>query len=213
MAVGDIWQMAVIGRQDNEDRVNVLHIRMKSGSGTPEGAADVAAINVMGVFRTVQVDDYVVALVRGRQLVGGDGALERTYSPVLQGNSTGDPLPSQIALCASLKTGFAGRRNRGRIYPSSFSEGFNVGGIPLAGDIATLQSNINVVVGLYGAGGSNADYEWGIFSRVNGGTLIDPGPPPVYGPPWNAAGFKAISEVVIRPFWATQRKRRLGVGS
>lgn len=61
----------------------------------------------------------------------------RDANAAVSGSAAGDALPSQVALCISLRTASTGKSGRGRVYLPGWSEAFNVAnGIASAG-IAT----------------------------------------------------------------------------
>lgn len=112
------------------------------------------------------------------------------------GNSGGTPGPVERAIIFSLRTGFAGRRNRGRMYlPQPSEEIFDAQGnyIPANVDAADI-------------GLLSADLLTGVDGFGTGDML-----PCVYHRDLQIGG--RIINVLISPVCGTQRRRKLGVGS
>ena len=214
MAVDDVWQIAAKGKFQGQDVVNVFHFRSKGAGNTFSLMAQSVRDAWLAPMQQQQDNDLVWTLISGRQLVGGEAVGELALIPNIVGDQTvAQPLPTQVALLCSLRTGQAGRRKRGRLYIPGYGVDQMDNGRPRDPLVSTVQGIANQFLALYGAGGSDGLQEWGVFSRVNGGTPI-PGTSPVqYGPPWFLEGFTPITEVIVRDVWATQRRRRIGVGS
>lgn len=105
-----------------------------------------------------------------------------------------DILPPQTALLLSLRTNVAGPRGRGRIYLPFWNEGqSDVNGIPTAGALAfaTAWSNGMMAVITVLVGANTVTLTPVVVSRTPPETQI------------------AVSSVVIRTRWATQRRRSL----
>jgi hypothetical protein len=145
------------------------------------------------------------------KIVGPALGAEDEWTPgagdVIAGAASGDSEPSFVSAVVSLRTAHPGRTGRGRIY---------FGGVP---EGSTTGSLLNLETGLYPAiiatllcivnhfpqrelGGA-ASYEWGIYSRKDGG---------VTKPPYPVAGYHAITRTIVRRELGTQRRRKLGRG-
>lgn len=120
-----IWSMG-----GTEFAVNALHYQVGPGVAITQAAADDLAADVLadfagaGSWHTIvsnQVDLERITLRDLRTL-----NLPEYSSAVNQaGSVAGDPLPPQTALCVTLRTAFAGRSFRGRIYLPGAAESAN----------------------------------------------------------------------------------------
>lgn len=112
------------------------------------------------------------------------------------GTNVGQPLPSQVALLVSFKALTTFPRNA-RTYVFGCSEGFNGGdGRPDGALITAGESFADglMSVGQVGIGGPDkVTVEYGGVPRV-------------------VTAFNILSQRKVAPNWATQRRRRLGVG-
>lgn len=205
MAANDIWRLAFSGVCPvNQLYVNIWHIKFKTGSSTPAGAVTYINTNFYQLFKTKVIGSWLLSAVHGRQLAVPAPVYDTSFT--IQGTEAGsEGLPPQNAMVVSLRTGIAGRSYRGRLYLGGFGEASQSNGAFAAGYVSAIQTYLDDLVAALGSGGSNTDYEWGIWSRKNGGE--DPGP-------YNlAAGWTPITEAIVRGSVFTQRRRTLGVGA
>jgi hypothetical protein len=109
------------------------------------------------------------------------------------GTTTGDMLPAYVAPLVSWRTGLAGRSRRGRTYMPPTGEVHQVGGILLSTYLGPWLDWANAML-LFVAGGTHGGWILAIQSEV----LLD--------------AFQ-VTSFLLRDVLATQRRRRLGVGS
>lgn len=107
------------------------------------------------------------------------------------GTLAGDCLPTQVAGLVSMKTGFASRSKRGRMYLPATSEADNTALAQPSAGYLTLMTNIanallafNLVV----SGGNQVACAWSVYSR-------------------KLHEMTVITQTLIRDDWATQRRR------
>jgi len=137
----------------------------------------------------------------------------------LMGTVAGDPLPPQVALVLTKRTGMRGKSGRGRMYLCGLSEASSDLGRPsiaiqaAANTLAAALENILTDVGVA------KTYTPIVVSlkqyAINSRVVVDPGPPPVYGPapaPINVINGSDITDMVASDIWNTQRPRTIGVG-
>lgn len=113
------------------------------------------------------------------------------------GGSATDPLPPQDSMVVTFKTNVRGRSFRGRNYLVGFVESMQSGGewnTTIQGEIETAIAGLVTVA-------TDNDCEWVVVSRYTNNA------PRVTGIATPVTGFAA------RPIVASQRRRRLGVGS
>lgn len=120
------------------------------------------------------------------------------------GLTAGDQLPQVMAIVLSLKTGFGGRRNRGRKY---------IGGVPAADEasgklsVAAQGSWVLTVVDpiltAVGAGASSPPFILQIMHRTLGGAPV----------PLTNDSFVPVNSIVVQPTLGTMRSRIPGHGA
>lgn len=202
MAIGDIWRLSYEGFNYYGAVVNLIHVKFLSVGATPAGADSYFRTNLWELVKTYQQSVFGWQKVHGRQLAVPAGVYDAAYA--VNGSLAGEGLPHQCAMVATLRTGFVGRRKRGRLYLAGFGEAKQANGGWDAAMVAAIQTYFDDLVAGVGLGGSSTDYQWGVWSRVNGGE--DPGP-------YNlAAGWTPVSSVVVRNTVYSQRRRVVGVG-
>lgn len=109
------------------------------------------------------------------------------------GDSVADIIPNQVAGLISFRSGLAGRSNRGRKYVPFPSEEQNTSnGKPTNDYLTALEALADGYLATQGVtgGGTTITVDCEIYSRKEG-TLIP------------------ITSYLLRPFWATQRRRSL----
>jgi hypothetical protein len=111
-------------------------------------------------------------------------------------DSEGAPLTSAIVV--SLRTGFYGRSARGRIYLGAYPLSFLSDGKLSAGGLANVSARWGIWHDKYGAGGSNAYWTMGVYSRVVGG----------YNIPYDPVGFLPYTDFIVQPALGTERGRK-----
>lgn len=111
------------------------------------------------------------------------------------------PLPAQVALCVSLKTGLSGQANRGRVYLSGWSEAANIAGGQC--DPTNAQDAVDFV-GAIAANMSSAGFPLAIAHPARAGYTGSTGT--VH--PARAAGTVPVTSVTkLNDTWDTVRLR------
>jgi hypothetical protein len=206
VAVGDVYELAMQWTEATQGTqcLNVFHFRQKAGF--------LSAINLIGEFQAGAQTEI-------RALIGSGMAIQRyacrslipynadyyetTLSPTLAGTGGADVLPPQLAAIITWRTGAIGRRKRGRTYFAGLPQNFQTGG-RLINTVLTNQGAAigNKFMSLWGAGGSSATTEYGVWSRVNAGP----------DPPFLPAGFTVCTSFTVQPAMGTMGTRRWGRG-
>lgn len=145
--------------------VNVLHYQGVGGNfpGTVANANAIAAFiadkandnHPTVSFQASLTDNVRLAQVGLRDIgVANQPEVFNDTTPIFTGTNTGDPIPVQTALVATLRTALAGRSYRGRIYWGGFGEGSNTtGGQPTAALATIMQGFTSTLVTLTGIAG------------------------------------------------------------
>lgn len=202
MAAGDIWRIAFEGALANQLTVNIWHVKFKSVGASIAGAVTYLDTNLYQLLKTYQATSQVGYTVHAVQLASAPPVYDTTITAT--GTVVTELLPPQIAMIASLRTGIAGRSYRGRLYLPGFTEATASGGGVDVVAKAAIQGYFDDLVAAIGSGGSDTDYEWGVWSPKLGGA----------SPPYNlSAGWHAITEVIVRGNWGVQRRRGVGFGA
>jgi hypothetical protein len=117
-----------------------------------------------------------------------------------QGSHGGNSNNLMMAVVATLRTGVAGKRHRGRIYlPPIWSGNLNAGQNALTGGgLVNYITWRDAVLALWGPTGTSPFLQIGIYSRVLGGTS-----------PFTVAGWQPITAIEPRGVIGSQRRRRI----
>lgn len=196
MAVNDVWRLSLVGSHAGTDLgICTMHIRMKTGVGTFAGAAAYLKTNLLDLVKGQQTGTFRWDSINGL-LVNTTPKQSASYAtgfPIAV-TGAGDPLPHQSALVVTVKTAYAGRSYRGRNYWPAFSENATTSGTFTVATVNAMQQYYDDLVAALGSGGSNADYEWVVWSeKLSTGT--------------------AVTEAIVRNNPGVIRRRRIGVGA
>lgn len=130
---------------------NVLHGRVAGGFSATAGVAEAirAAITSGGDWTgyAAQLNDGVSLLgVSLRDLRAANMPLVDSTGVAAAGTATGDALPSEVALVVTLRTAFAGRGFRGRVYLPGFdTASLDPDGTATAGAISAARTFVQHV--------------------------------------------------------------------
>lgn len=209
--VGQILQVTPRFRIEGQQTENVLYFRCTNDS------ADFK-VDLLLVIAQCAITHLLPGLAADCELesvhgkvVGPAVGLDDDWLPatgdIVAGTATGDAEPSFVSGVVSLYTAHPGRTGRGRMF---------IGGIPEAGTTASLLNLEGItypaIVAFVGCIvtnfpraelGTGGHFEWGMYSRKDGGAIK---------PPFPDAGFHPIVRTVVRQELGTQRRRKLGRG-
>lgn len=207
MATGDIWKVALIGSYDGNLVVVTSHWKAKSGSATGDGAAQVFQ-NIITNHMSSVCNDLSWTKRTSSSLTVPPSVTETGITVTGSGGANAG-LPNQAAMVWSLKTGFAGRSYRGRLYFPGFVESTTTNGSFNSAIVTSTQSSLNTTIGTYGAAGTDPDYQWGVYSLKLGATRDGGGHITAY----DLSKFYPFTAAIVRAAVGTQRRRRVGVGA
>lgn len=196
MAVGDVWRASIVGDWGaGNSGIITLHFQARTS------VADLADVTAeLVVLFTGEVITFQSNTWNWRQVnwypenITPPTTVTHTTGFPLTGASAADSVGQQLAGILTLRTPFAGRSYRGRIYMPAWSEAFATGPGPTAGSLTNLQQLGNDLVTLYGTSGTDPDWRCGVWSRKRG-------------------EFNTLSSTLARTTWGVVRRRRAGVGS
>lgn len=120
------------------------------------------------------------------------------------GNQVDESLPSYSAAILTLRTGFSGKSNRGRLYFAGVSEGDAADSRLIPDSLTALQGIGNELLTHYGDTGSEGFIRYVVFSKKLGYSAGG-----VYSP----AGIRKVTHTIARSALGTQRHRLLGKGN
>lgn len=195
VALDEVIEMRFMARFGAQAGIMIRHYQVKTLVGTTTNVQDVADA----------VDAAVALLIRALMSVATEyvatgakriiGAITDEFLTVVNagvGDVAGDPCPPQVAGLISLRTGFAGRTNRGRAFMYFVPESACTAGKPTAGYVTDLQALGDALVAPVTATGSGPGDSAGLFPVVlHRGTLT----------------VTDLDNAVARTSFATQRRR------
>jgi len=139
--------------------------------GQPTSARMQAANSLFVTFhnntlRLQQNLAYGLTAIRTRDMTVQSGQLaELDISPSVFGTFSGDALPANVSFAVSLRTGFAGRSRRGRVYHVGLAEG------QVTQDFV-IAANVTAIVAAYATWLTTLaaqQFTWVIASRISAG--------------------------------------------
>lgn len=209
-ATGDIWQVLIQGRIEEQQCENVLFFR--AATPDPDVLAGLVA-DIIECFLTALVPKlsatYTFEQLVARRIYPDTNA-EVIYIPAagvaVQGAAAGDAEPSFVSALISLRTTRGGRSGRGRMFIAGIPEGETASSYLLTeSDLwLALLAFCVCMLGKFIVGDppAPASWEWGVFSRKIGG----------FKAPFLPAGFAPMTEAKPIRLLATTRSRKIGRG-
>lgn len=140
MAIGDVFQLNVIGQLHGQTTVNTFYFRVRiDGGGDPRDALISAWVaGVRAGWLSAANQEWVLARLEASGIQPASPKLERADG-VGTGLSLGPCLPSEVTAVIRRKTLEVGRRGRGRVYIPAVSSSFeNDSRLSAAGTLAYL---------------------------------------------------------------------------
>jgi len=200
LVVANAAQMRIIWSLSGQlYALNVLGVVNAGGIAITQALTNTVGAAVKAGFTSSthnQVIHTTVALasVGLRDLRSANTAEFLDSGAAVAGAGTGDILPLQVALCITLRTAFAGRSFRGRVYLCGFNETSNG-----ATGVITATSNAVAFVTAIKAALVSSSLDLGVLSRPRVAPLVP------------SAGFiTPVTSIVARDaVWDTQRRRAI----
>jgi hypothetical protein len=197
MALADVWQTRFVTQFGNQAGFNVRHWLVTQQTGA-DAQAQTVADQLDTIFSALYKPMMAVQAswigVEAQRIIptpAGVPVLVATRTG--PGTVAGDALPPQVAGVISLKTQFAGRKYRGRLYTPFIGELSNdVNGIPVPGYVVQL-----------GALATQLTVSHQITSGADSTVLT----PIVFHR--KDSTYTIITSNLVRKVWGTQRRRGL----
>lgn len=136
-------------------------------------------------------------------LIPHNGPIGELIFESMTGDQAGESLPSYSAAVLTLRTGFGGKSNRGRLYFGGISEDDHADSRLLADSFTALQNIGDNLLGAFGPTGIEAVLRWVMFSKRHG----------LSENIWRAEGIRPITHTIARRDLRTCRHRMLGKGT
>lgn len=195
MATNDVWRLSLLGSHSGtEIAVVTMHIKFLTANATFDGAAAYITTNLVTLVKASQANTFRWDKINGLT-VNTTPKVSGEYSTgyPLAGAVGSDELPHQVACVVTHKTQYAGRSYRGRHYLPAITEFSQAAGGFDSTLVNALQQYYDDLVAALGLGGSNADYQWVVWSdKLNTAT--------------------PVTQAIVRSNPGVIRRRRIGVG-
>lgn len=229
MATDDVYLLSCRSQFNAQEIVNTFAFRWRD-TGDPVAADFVALASAMKeLFRGNQVDDLAYTDWRALK-VRGTGVTYNTSSPfrvslvsyagsytgTLTGVSTNPPSPEQTAMVMAINTALNGKRYRGRVFIAGLTEAVMTDASLFDTTFRTnFQTSISTGLANYFVGGSDPDWELGVWSdRIAMNVALSNTWPRVLtsqGAPDPANAFTGATSITLRSYIGNQRGRRPGI--
>jgi hypothetical protein len=201
---GDMYTLSVEGTLYGQLVVNTFGFIEEAGSS---GFGGVQLINdfeagCFTAYKALLPNACTITMMRARDVWPGTHApAEEAFTTGNVGTSGPQAAPNQVAALISWRTDNAGRSYRGRSYFPSPPALESLGGGTLSSThLAAMTAFRTAMSTVFGVGGTSS-FTFAVISTVSAGA---PRPAPIATP---------ITSGLNRTITATQRRRRIGVGS
>lgn len=153
-------------------------------------------VNTQVQFRTVL----------GTTIIPHNGPIAEQVIESATGDQPDESLPSYASAILTLRTGFGGKSNRGRIYFGGIGENDTSDSRLNPDTFDALQNIGNQLLAHFGPAGGYPFLRYVIWSRKIGAGEGS-------GPPDDPSGIRYVTQTIARSVLGTQRHRMVGKGS
>jgi len=203
VAVGEIIQYTFIMEDSGQTIENVLHFReILPGKTDAQLKAEGQLWWTYLAPLCTNSTHFTEARIKRMTPTAFDFIIDPAVSATLGGHG-GVARNLTMSVVATLRTGVAGKRHRGRIYlPPIWSGDLAAGeNVLSATGITNYITWRDAVMAQWGPTGTSVILQLGIYSRVLGGTS-----------PFTVAGWQPVTAIEPKAVIANQRRRRMFVG-
>lgn len=202
-AIGELFRATISLQSQGGLCQNVLHFRGDTGVEESQDLLDVLEGAYWPAYRAVLPISTTILGINVQQL-----------TPLVRDPVSGVPIDlpgtiptaevnSQCATILTLRTGFASRRQRGRIYLAPVPANL-VQINQLTPEGRTLYTTFkNEILTNFNDDTGISSFTLGVYSRLEGGD----------GPTYSVAGWTAVTQIDVQSILGAQRRRRLGRGA
>lgn len=205
-----IYEVALKGTWQGQNVATVVHCTTEAPT---QANFDTFARRVAQMFYEVpraHLDNgLVMSTWSAREIEVTPSQYEGTLQANASGASASIPTPTQVAMVITTRTGYAGRRKRGRHYiPGLTSDKIEQDGTITPAVAAVFQSACDAFIA--DTAGNKGNCTWVVWSKVNGEFRNEAGELTSVS---EINGATAITNCLVRTIPAVQRRRRIGVGN
>jgi hypothetical protein len=210
-AVGTIHQIDVLMRQEGQHIMNSFFVQVDSTVDSMETRVLRAILDCfLEILIPASGSNLLVETVRGKEVaptLGPIYEIQPLATETVQGEATGDTLPSHISLAVNLHTTRGGRSGRGRFFIPGIPEAASQGSfiqttnpywtviLAFVACLASKLIHVNEPIG-------TNQVSWGVMSRKLGGVK----------PPYLVTGFAPVTRAVARNILGSSNSRKVGRG-
>lgn len=165
MAIGDIYQLATIGKAGNKAAVNVYHYQQTSAHVQTFEEEDLATAWYEKIWSTLSLqlsDFYLLELIRVYNVASQAAPFELAVNEL--GGVAQEAGPNQNAAVFSWKTLKRGPSFRGRNYIAGIPEIRQTGSVIDAGSLGQLQLIVDAMI-VIAPDTNHGGYDLGVYSR------------------------------------------------
>jgi hypothetical protein len=211
-SVGDVWQVVVKCRIEQQEHLNVWHFQAATAIGDVETALLLAIIQCLEPFVTAHSAPFVFEGLVAKQVapvLGPIIEMDPTGGTDITGEALGDAGVSFNSVCVSIHTTRGGRTGRGRIFFGGIPESATMGSSFIQGSEFWLALGTFLVCIATKFIRNTADlnpgqvWDMGIMSRKLGGLK----------PPYQTAGFARATKLIPNTLVKSTVSRKIGKGS
>jgi len=149
----------------------------------------------LDVYRDNMCAETQFLSLHGEELTGsGSGEIADLSLSMVGGGGSDTRVPLNLAMVVQLKTGMAGRRNRGRFFMFGITCNWLVNGVWNPTNLASAQSRFDTLKG-----------RW-IVTPDYGAWLV------IHGPHDAPGEYRTVTDMQVRSTPGSQRRRQVGVG-
>lgn len=212
MATEDTYRLSTRGTLRGQTVQFGVHIKMTSGTGTPEDLVATWVATIMpavdaATSAEVNWNEVTASDVR-RADAGGVSSVVLALTQPHPGLVAGECLPNQNAIVVGLRTGRKGKRYNGRFYLPPPTEPNTSNGNVTGAQLTAVQALAQLLITTFGPGGTEPQYSLVIYSPPTPPFVPKPAPPVHTDTLKTAVTGHDIDQVV-----RSQRKRAIGVGA
>lgn len=196
MAQNDVWRFSMIGSHlGTELAIITFHFRETSGIAETGTVFSTLKTGLLTSLAGYQANTFRWDMERAITVNTTPKKSEEYTSgfPIVGSGNISDELPHQVAQVVTLKTAYAGRSYRGRVYLPALQESQTTNGAFTSGHAATIQGFFDTMIGVFGAAGSDTNWRLVVWST-------------------KLQAANNVVSAVVRTNPGVIRRRRIGVG-
>lgn len=204
MALNDVYELVQYGTLGSVQVANAFHLIDNGGGGSPANLAADWLANAVTPWKAAVATQWAPNLIAVKRIVPHD--LLTAYAiPAGTGAVGAQVCPVVVAGVITWRTGYSGRRARGRTYVGGMAvDAYATAASAVwnATGVGRLNTLANALLTRYSLGGNPIPYLLGVYSRADG----------IVGGVWTVAGFRQATSFTPQSYICTMGSRRYGHG-